>query len=163
VSGLNLHGLCHALPEQCQHYTGLITICLPTVESPGLPEWFSVLQKLDYLEMYELKFDLFPSCLSQLCGLKSLDLGGIETKITSDIVGLASLPHLSYLNFGEMINAEYEGTNWDEGQKRINEEEEEYLDELEDALMSRLVPLLKASAIRYSYDIMESTESSNVE
>jgi len=164
VSGSNLRGLCHALPEQWQHYTNLITICLPPVESPGLPEWFSVLQKLDYLEIYESKFGLFPNCLSQLCGLKSLDLGDLaETKITADIVGLASLPLLSHLNFGEMINAEYEGTNCDEGQKRINEEEEEYLDELEDALMSRLVPLFKMFAIRYSYDILESTETSDVE
>ncbi len=31
VSGWTLHGLCHALPEQWQHYTSLTTICLPTV------------------------------------------------------------------------------------------------------------------------------------
>ena len=40
-----------------------------------------------------------------------------------------------------MINAdqyEYEGKKkWDKGHKRINEEEEEYLDELKDALMFR--------------------------
>lgn len=164
VSGVNFHGLCQALPEQWQHYINLITICLLPVESPGLPEWFSVFQKLDYLEIYESKFDLFPSCLSQLCGLNSLDLGDLaEIKITADIVGLASLPLLSHLYSGEMINAEHEGTGLDEGQKRINEEEEEYLDELEDALLTRLVPLIRTFTIRHSYDIVESTETSDVE
>lgn len=47
-------------------------------------------------------------------------------------------------------------TNCNEGQKHINEEEEEYLDELEDALMSRLVPLIRTFTIRYSYDIVKS-------
>jgi len=51
VSGFNLDGICHALPEQWQHYTSLISIYLPPVESPDPPEWFPVLQKLDYLEM----------------------------------------------------------------------------------------------------------------
>jgi len=155
VSGFYLDGICHALPEQWQLYTSLISICLPPVESPDLPEWFPVLHKLDYLEMKDSKFDLFPNCLSQLCGLKYLDLGGIDTKLTADIVGLASLPRLSHLNFGAMINAEYEGTKWDGGQKHINEEEEEHLDELQDALMSRLAPLFKASAIEFWYDIID--------
>jgi hypothetical protein len=83
----------------------------------------------------------------------------INAKMTADVVGLAKLPHLEKLVFGDTLPAEYVDTEWDEGQKCIDKEEEEYLSELEDALESRIVPLFKASSTTvywYQLEVMRS-------
>ena len=146
----------YALPEVWRHYSNLETICLPPFAAAEFPHWLTELQRLKHLEMESPVFPKFPKCLSQLVGLEHLDLSGIETMLTQDIVGLAELPRLTELNFGQMLCAEEVDTEFDEGQKHLDDEEEEHIEQLEQALESRAVPMYKEEGcLRFNFCIAQ--------
>jgi len=87
------------LPDEWQHYTGITQLIIPSYYAADLPHWFSCLQDLKVLRMPEARLPSFPSCLVQLARLESLDLANMHSLLTVDVVGLASLPCLTYLDF----------------------------------------------------------------
>ena len=93
------------LPHEWVAYTNLTHICLITFTAEDLPGWFSNLQQLRSLDMSFAEFPRLPSCLSRLSGLQTLNLASIDAYLPADIVGLASLPLLTSLDFGDSFLA----------------------------------------------------------
>ncbi len=82
-------------------------------------------------------------------------LRSVKCQMTQQVAGLAQLPCLTHLLFGEMLTTEDIGTELDEGQKHVDMAEEQCLEQPELALYCRPVPLFKASRIEYWYDVAE--------
>ena len=80
--------------------TNLTHICLNTFTAEDLPGWFSNLQQLQSLDMSFAKLPRLPSSLSRLSGLHTLKLTSVDAYLPAEIVGLASLPLLTTLDFG---------------------------------------------------------------
>jgi len=87
------------LPHEWQNYTSITQLIIPSYYAADLPHWFSCLQDLKVLRMPEARLPSFPTCLLQLARLQSLDLANMHSLSTVDVVGLASLSCLTYLNF----------------------------------------------------------------
>ncbi|DBA89773.1 TPA: hypothetical protein ACH3X2_004648 [Trebouxia sp. C0005] len=87
------------LPYEWQNYIGITQLIIPSYYAADLPPWFSCLQDLKVLRMPEARLPSFPTSLLQLARLESLDLANMHSLLTVDVVGLASLPCLTYLNF----------------------------------------------------------------
>ena len=87
------------LPREWRNYTSITQLIIPSYFAPDLPQWFSCMQDLKVLRMPEARLPTFPTCLLQLARLESLDLANMHSLLTVDVVGLASLPCLTYLNF----------------------------------------------------------------
>ena len=98
--GAERGNLVQHLPSEWAAYTNLTRICLNTFIAEDLPAWFSNLQQLQRLDLEFATFPRLPSCLSRLSGLQSLNLAHINAYLPADIVGLASLPTLTSLEFG---------------------------------------------------------------
>ena len=98
-----------------QHYTDLQKLVLPDFaftwqsgqpQSGHLPDWFSSLKKLTRLDMRNSGGLCFDRCWSQFSQLHHLDLGCYISELTYSVWGLAQLPHLTYLSFGDMSSHE---------------------------------------------------------
>ena len=89
------------LPDEWQNYTSLKSLSLPFFHGEDLPDWFTQLQQLRQLCMPYARLLVFPPCFLQLQNLEHLDLENVEGFMHKDnVVGLAKLQHLTYLNFG---------------------------------------------------------------
>ena len=51
--------------------------------------------------MCQAKFPQFPTCLIAMSGLEHLELNCLDTHLSQDILGLALLPRLTTLSFGD--------------------------------------------------------------
>jgi len=91
----------HDLPQQWIGYSSLTHVCLNSFEANDLPVWFSSLRHLKSLEMREAKFPQFPTCLVAMSGLEHLELNCLDTYLSQDVLGLALLPRLTTLSFGD--------------------------------------------------------------
>ena len=89
------------LPDDWQNYTGLLSLKVPFYQGRDLPDCFSTLQQLKWLYIPSAPLAYFPDCLSRLSQLRHLGLDKVEGFLDCDnVVGLADLEHLTYLNFG---------------------------------------------------------------
>ncbi len=96
----------HDLPQEWTGYSNLTHICLNAFEANDLPVWFSSLQHLKSLGMREAKFAQFPSCLIAMSGLEHLELKCLDTYLSQDTLGLALLPPLTTVSFGDFSAVE---------------------------------------------------------
>lgn len=135
-----------ALPAAWLNYTNLTSLHIPSVSASDLPTWLSALQKLQMLEMYHSRFNVFPTVLAQLSGIGELHLYGMHAPMTPDVLGLANLPFLTYLDFGVMIDEEEYDPDLDwHNEKLLDRHEVEVLQKLQLALESRPVPLVMST------------------
>ena len=101
AGGTRGFGVSEPLPYAWQSYSCLqsLSICSYHTQT-DLPEWLPDLKRLTELELPRVLSNDFLTGLLQLTGLQRLSLVHAMIDWTAEMVDLASLPNLCYLNLG---------------------------------------------------------------